>query len=122
MIRCITAFFILGLLWGIIYSFSDFIRKIFAVKFIDFIIDFLMLCVFAVSFFTCQLIFYNGQMRMQFLISSLVGLIIYLLTINRLLSPFCNKITSSLHRSFKSLTFRLKNSEKSLKKLLHLYK
>ena len=122
MIRCIIAFFVLGLLWGVIYSVSEFVRKIFMVKFVDFIIDFLMLCVFAVMFFTCQLIFYDGQMRMAFLVSSIAGLVIYLITINRLLSPFCNKVTSFVRRSFKSLTFRLKNSKKSLKKLLHLHK
>ena len=79
-----VVFVLLGLSFGILYDVFRFFRLIFKSVKIQFVIDFLYFVVISITYFIFLLSYNNGQVRVYYFTLSLVGFLIYMLTVFRL--------------------------------------
>lgn len=110
-----AAFFIMGLLFGILYDFMRFFRMLFPGKAAVFFIDFLFFVIVSNVFFILLLGYNNGQMRMLYFLMTAFGFLVYIFTIFKLTEGFQKFISSHLRRF-------IKNRLKSFKKVLQFVK
>lgn len=94
------------------FDFVSALGRVIRLKAVTFVLDFIMMLLFSLSFF-CLLIGYNsGQIRVGFLVLCLTGLCGYFLTFHRILKYMFDKIVKTLHKFFNNLSNSLKNIKK----------
>jgi len=59
---------------------------------VAFVLDFLMMCAFALSFFSLLIAYNSGEIRVLYLLFCLSALTLYLLTVHKLVSALFSKL------------------------------
>ncbi|MBR1531883.1 MAG: hypothetical protein IJ643_07485, partial [Eubacterium sp.] len=83
------------------YDVVTLLGKILRLKMIVFILDVLMMAVFALSFFSLLIGYNGGQIRALFLIVFAAGFLVYICTVHRALVQVFAKVTKLFHKSLK---------------------
>lgn len=117
-----VAFSFLGFGFGVLFDFVTALGKSINIKWITFLLDFL-LTVFSSVVLGCVMIAYsNGNFKGWFFTLSVLVFVIYLLTLHRILYPLFSAVFLPIRKILKKIAKKLKNNEKSLKKVLQFDK
>ena len=121
-VETVMVFSFLGVAFGVLFDFVSAFERALKIKWVTFALD-LIMTVFASVVYGCVLIAYsNGSFKGWHFFLSAALFILYMLTFHRILFPMFCGIFIPVHKISKKFTNKLKNNEKSLKKLLHLGK
>jgi hypothetical protein len=103
----------------LIYDVTTFFNIAFSSRFV---LDFFMMIIWALLFFTTLIGYNNGEIRGVFFLICCIGYLLYSVTVRNIISkPFCllaTKVNKLVNLFFK----KLKISKKTFKKLLHFGK
>ena len=112
------AFFISGILFGVVYDILRFFRLIFPGKRAVFVLDLLFFFIISPVMFLLLLSYNNGQVRAFYFTVAFFGFIIYILTIYRLTGVFERGIAAFIRKIIKKC---LKSFKKVLQKIKKVY-
>jgi hypothetical protein len=115
----LTAFFVLGLIFGVSYDFTNFFNIVFSSKFL---FDFLMMIIWGLIFFSFLIGYNNGEIRWIFFADCCIGYILYTVTFRKIISKPSVKLATKINKKVNLSFKKLKISKKSFKKLLHFGK
>ncbi|MGN0458450.1 MAG: spore cortex biosynthesis protein YabQ [Eubacterium sp.] len=113
------ALIITGLSCGIVFSAVSFVEKIIHLKFVYYILDIVMLSLFALAYFCTAFAYNDGNIRFYHFAIFAFSFTVYIKTLHKVMLPVFDNIANALHRPFKKFTKRLNISKKSVKNLLH---
>ena len=92
------------------------------VKWLTFTVDLIMTAFFSAVLGCVMIAYSNGGFKGLYFLSGASVFVIYLLTLHKMLFPiFCGAFFA-IRKILKKITKKLKNNEKSFKKVLHLGK
>ena len=115
-------FSFLGFAFGVIFDFVTAFEKALNNKWFTFAADFIMTVFFSVVYGCVMIAYSNGAFRGIYFLLSAGIFVIYLLTLRKTLFPIFCGIFSPIRKILKKISKKLKNNEKSFKKVLHLGK
>ncbi|MBR3150092.1 MAG: spore cortex biosynthesis protein YabQ [Eubacterium sp.] len=95
------------------YDFVTALGKLIRLSAVKFLLDFMMMSAFSLSFFSLLIGYNNGQIRVYFLLISLFGFLLYIVTIHKILAQAFDKALSFCKKKQKWLTNCLKKCKKS---------
>lgn len=117
--NAIIAFFILGLIYGVLFDISEFFRTAFSSKFL---VDFSLMVCFAFLFFIVQIAYNDGNFRALYLIMSISAFFLYYYTLHQGIYKVFHSLGKKINNRLKSVSKKLKIDDKSLKNRLHFNK
>ena len=120
MIECIGVFSFLGFAFGILFDFFTSFEKALNVKWFTFALDLLMTVAASVVFGCAMIAYSNGNFKGINFFFTLVVFVIYMTTLHKVVYPIFCGVFYPMRKILKKIAKKLKNDEKSLKKLLHL--
>ncbi len=95
-------------------------ENVFLCKVLSFVLDSLLLTIWAFAAFSAIIVINNGNVRCQFFIMIACGIAFYSLTIHRLFYRFTKPLQERLNALLRGLGRHAGNGAESLKKVLHL--
>lgn len=116
----LLSFFGLGVVFGFSIKAVEFVENVFLCKVLSFVLDALLLTVWAFATFSAIIVINNGNVRCQFFIMIACGIAFYSLTVHRLLYCLTKPLQERLNSMLRSLGRRAGSGVESLKKVLHL--
>ncbi|WP_448921049.1 spore cortex biosynthesis protein YabQ [Eubacterium sp.] len=104
----LLSFVALGAVFGFVFSFVTLVENILMSRIISFVLDIFMLLSFAVVFFCFVIGFGTDGFRLYYFLLTLLGFVLYRLTVHRLFSKFNRKLVDRLSLKRRKFTKRLK--------------
>lgn len=98
MIKSLVVFIVLGVVFAFLFYAFTFVEKIFKNKIFTFVLDTLLMIIYALSFF-CFLIGYcNAQFRFYYLVMLALGFDIYIFTFHKLFQKPAKRLNRKLNK------------------------
>ena len=98
--------------WGAVYDFVTSLGKIIRLSAAVFLLDFLMMVFFALSFFSLLIGYNSGQIRVLLLAATAAAMTAYMLTVHRAFAQLFDKSIKFFRRKVKKLAKALKKCKK----------
>ena len=104
----LLSFVALGVVFGFVFSLVTLVENILLSRILSFVLDIFMLLSFAVVFFCFVIGFETDGFRLYYFLLTLLGFVLYRLTVHRLFSKFNRKLVDRLSLKRRKFTKRLK--------------
>ena len=104
----LLSFVALGAVFGFVFSLVTLVENILLSRILSFVLDVFMMLSFAVVFFCFVIGFGTDGFRLYYFLLTLVGFVLYRLTVHSLFSKFNRKLVGRLSLKRRKFTKRLK--------------
>ena len=111
-----------GLIVGLSFDLNIFMQGLIGARWLSYPMDFLLTLAWGIAFVCCLIGYNSGVLRGEYLLLCGGGIVIYLITLHRLLKPFFTLLLKPVEKLRRFLSKKLKKRKKSLKKVLHFGK
>ncbi|MBQ9229318.1 MAG: hypothetical protein IJ168_10895 [Eubacterium sp.] len=99
-----------------------FVQRLLGSAVVKHLLDFLIAVAWGLAYVCCLIAYAGGSFRGEYLLLCGGGVVIYLITIHRVINPVLLFITKPFQRLRAQLRKKLKKSKKRFKKVLHFSK